>query len=93
MFSHPNSNQMVLVPSPRPTMLAKERMGGLVREETELLRPPRTSSQLMLLTWSADGGLAPVQLSKQKNRPGSHTAQQKKTHRLPDGPGGCANRG
>lgn len=32
----------------------------------------------MLLTWSADGGLAPVQLSKQKNRPGSHTAQKKK---------------
>lgn len=31
----------------------------------------------MLLTWSADGELAPVQLSKQKNRLGSHTAQQK----------------
>lgn len=36
----------------------------------------------MLLTWSADGGLAPVQLSKQKNRPGSHTAQQKCIGRL-----------
>lgn len=31
----------------------------------------------MPLTWSADGGLAPVQLSKQKNKAGSHTAQQK----------------
>lgn len=33
MFPHPNSNQMVLMPSPRPNMLAKERVGGLVREE------------------------------------------------------------
>lgn len=24
---HPNSNQMVLIPSPHPTMLAKERVG------------------------------------------------------------------
>lgn len=31
----------------------------------------------MLLTWSADGELASIQLSKQKNRLGSHTAQQK----------------
>lgn len=92
MFPHSNSNQMVLMPSPRPTVRAKEKVGADEGVDSGLLRPPRTSSQLMLLTWSADGGLAPVQLSKQKNRPGSHTAQQK-THRLPDGLGGCANRG
>jgi hypothetical protein len=27
MFPHPNSNQMVLMPNPHPTMLAKERVG------------------------------------------------------------------
>lgn len=87
MFPHPNSNQMVFMPSPRPTMLAKERVGDWRgRRLPGLLRPPRTSNQLMLLTWSADGGLAPVQ--HQKNKPDSLTAQPK-THRPPDAPGGC----
>lgn len=63
-------------PAPTPPCWPRRGWGTGEGGDFGLLRPPRTSSQPMLLTWSADGGLAPVQLSKQKNRPGSHTAQQ-----------------
>lgn len=65
-------------PTPTPPCWPRRGWGTGEGGDSGPLRPPRTSSQPMLLTWSADGGLAPVQLSKQKNRPGNHTAQQKK---------------
>lgn len=63
---------------------AQERRGpggrGGCLAASDLLGPP---FPLMLLTCSTDGGLAPIQLSKQKNRPGSRHCRTK-LHRLLD---------
>lgn len=80
-------------PCPRPTVRAKERVGAGEGGDSGLLRPPRTSSQLMLSDvvgrWWA-GPCSAIQTEKQAWQPYRST---KKTHRLPDGPGGCAIRG
>lgn len=68
-FYHPNSDQPVPVQS-RPAGPAKGRLlrrGGASEGEEDVWRLQTSRdllSQLMLLTCSTDGGLAPVQLSK-----------------------------